>query len=186
MDDRQIIELYWQRNEQAITETQQKYGGYCYAIAYRILQNREDAEESVNDTYLGAWQSMPPHRPNPLSAFLAKITRNLSLKKWREKSAQKRGGGEVAMTLEELKDCIPAPNTVEQEVELLELAAIIDDFLRTLSKEERALFLCRYWYFDSVKEISVQFGYSESKVKMKLLRTRAKLLQRLQREEITL
>ncbi len=186
MDDQKIVELYWRREERAITETKQKYGGYCYAIAYRILQNREDAEESVNDTYLGAWQSIPPHRPNLLSTFLGKITRNLSLKKWRTKNAAKRGGGEVALTLEELKDCVPAPRTVEEEVEVRALAAIIDDFLRGLPEEERDIFLCRYWYFDSVKEISGQFACSESKVKMKLLRTRKKLLERLEREEVAL
>ena len=185
MDDRQIVELYWRREERAITETKQKYGRYCYAIAYRILQNREDAEESVNDTYLGAWKSIPPHRPHLLSVFLGKITRNLSLKRWRNKTAAKRGSGEVALTLEELKDCVPAPRTVEEEVEVRALAAIIDDFLRGLPEEERNIFLCRYWYFDSVKEIGSQFGCSESKVKMKLLRTRAKLLERLEREEVT-
>ena len=186
MDDHQIIELYWKREERAINETHQKYGGYCYAIAYRILQNREDAEESMNDTYFGAWKSMPPHRPQFLATFLGKITRNLSLKKWRTRTAEKRGGGEVEQTLEELKDCIPAPKTVEEEIEVRVLAEIIDNFLRQCSAEEREVFLCRYWYFDSISEISEQFGFSESKVKMLLLRTRKKLLKRLEREEVAL
>lgn len=186
MDDRQIVELYWNREEQAIKETQMKYGSYCYSIAHHILQNREDAEESVNDTYLGAWKSMPPHRPQYLSAFLGKITRNLSLKKWRERHAAKRGGGEVALTLEELKDCIPAPKTVEDEIEARALAEIIDSFLRDCPAEERQIFLCRYWFFDSVKEIAGEFGCSESKVKMRLLRTREKLRERLEQEGVAL
>ncbi|MBQ8600389.1 MAG: sigma-70 family RNA polymerase sigma factor [Clostridia bacterium] len=186
MEDRQIVELYWSRQEQAIKETQIKYGNYCYSIAHHILQNREDAEESVNDTYLGAWKSMPPHRPQILSSFLGKITRNLSLKKWRDRNAAKRGGGEVPLTLEELKDCVPAFKTVEEEIEVQALAELIDTFLRECAAEERKLFLCRYWYFDSIREIARQFGYSESKVKMQLLRTRAKLRKRLEQEGVTL
>lgn len=186
MDDRQIVELYWSREEQAIRETKEKYGNYCYSIAHHILQNREDAEECVNDTYLGAWRSMPPHRPRYLSTFLGRITRNLSLKKWRERHAAKRGGGEAALTLEELKDCIPAPKTVEEEIETKALAEIIDSFLRDCPAEERQIFLCRYWFFDSVKEIAKEFGYSESKVKMQLLRTRQKLRERLEQEGVAL
>ncbi len=186
MDDRQIVALYWQRNQQAIEETDRRYGRYCYAIAYRILQNREDTEESVNDTYLAAWQSIPPHRPGILSAFLGRITRNLSLKKYREKTAAKRGAGEVALSLTELSECVPAAKTVEQEVELRELADSIDRFLRTLPPSESDVFVCRYWYFDSVKEIAGRFGFTESKVKMQLLRTRRKLLVWLEQEEVSL
>jgi len=180
MDDRQIVELYWARDSRAIDETSRKYGGYCYAIAYRILQSHEDTEEAVNDTYLGAWQSMPPHRPAILSTFLGKIARNLSLKKWRASHTAKRGGGEVALTLEELGECVPSSYNVEQTVETRELAREIDAFLRSLPPTECDLFLRRYWYFDSVKEIATRFGFTESKVKMQLLRTRQKLLAQLE------
>ncbi len=186
MDDRSIVELYWDRKEQAIKETQRKYGSYCYSIAYQILHNREDADESVNDTYLGAWNSMPPHRPGHLGTFLGKITRNLSLKKWRSKTAAKRGGGLVELTLEELGDCIPSARNVEEEIEVRELAKVIDAFLRQLPEEDRHLFLCRYWYFESVKDLSRRFGFGESKVKMRLLRTRQKLADYLEQEGISL
>ncbi len=108
MEDDHIIDLYWARSEDAITETSEKYGKYCYAIAYHILSNAEDAEESVNDTYLGAWRNMPPHRPSILSAFLGKITRRISIDKWRGRTADKRGGGEIVLALDELADCVPS------------------------------------------------------------------------------
>ncbi len=184
MEDHQIIDLYWQRDETAIAETERKYGRYCYAIAFGILQSNEDAEESVNDTYIGAWNAMPPHRPENLPTFLGKITRHLSLKTWRERTAIKRGGGEVPLALEELEGCIPAGQSVDEHLEAAELAAVLDDFLGALPVEERRVFLCRYWYFDSIHDISVRFGFGQSKVKMMLKRTREKLLVRLNKEEI--
>ncbi len=186
MDDKEIVELYWDRDEKAIEETQKKYGHYCYSIAFNILDNQEDAEESVNDTYMSAWSTMPPQKPNIFSAFIGRITRNISFKKWKSRTAIKRGGGQVNLLLDELGECIPAKNSVDSELETKELAAIIDSFLRGLPKEEQSIFLCRYWYFDSIADICRQFGYGESKVKMKLLRTRKKLLEKLEKEGVCL
>ena len=115
MEDKEIVSLYWKRDERAVSETSEKYGAYCYAIAYNILSSPEDAEESVNDTWVGAWESMPPHKPDALSAFLGKITRRISLKRWRNRRAAKRGGGVVELALEELKESIPAGQAVEDE-----------------------------------------------------------------------
>lgn len=184
MEDKQIVALYWQRSERAIEETAEKYGKYCHTIAYNILLNHEDAEESVNDTYMGAWKSIPPNRPDILSAFLGKITRNISLNRWRHKSAEKRGGGQVMVALDELLECIPAGEKPEEQIEAMELAKIIDSFLAGLKAEERRVFVCRYWYLDPIAEICKQFGYGESKVKSMLLRTRGKLLKYLEKEGI--
>jgi len=184
MEDSRIIELYWSRSESAITETASKYGKYCYAIACNILGNEQDAQESVNDTYLGAWNSMPPHRPSVLSAFLGKITRRISIKKWQEKHAGKRGGGETALALDELADCIPSGQSVENEIELAELSKIIDDFVTALPITEMRVFICRYWYLDPIPAICRQFGFSKSKVKSMLHRTRRKLLLHLKKEGV--
>ena len=184
MEDSSIIELYWTRSEHAITETASKYGKYCYAIAYNILTNAEDTEESVNDTYFGAWNSMPPHRPSILSTFLGKITRRISLKKYRDKSRDKRGGGEVALAVDELEECVPANTTVEDEIITKELAQTLNQFVTTLPDTERAVFLCRYWYLDSIYQISREFDFSSSKVKSMLHRTRAHLLCYLRQEGV--
>ena len=186
MDDNSIIDMYWARNEKAIDATKDKYGHYCYSIAYGILENFEDAEECVNDTYLGAWNSIPPNKPQMLSTFLGKLTRNISLNRWRKKHRIKRGGGEVQLTLDELQECLPSGNTVEKEIEAKELAVIISGFLRELEVEERRIFLRRYWYFDSIDEICKSFGFGKSKVKMKLMRTRNKLLVKLKEEGVYL
>ena len=182
MEDAQIVDLYWTRSEYAITETAVKYGNYCYAIAYRILANSEDADESVNDTFLNAWNAMPPHRPSILSTFLGKITRRLSIDKWRRGSAEKRGSGELPLALEELNDCVPARESVEQAIECKELASAINRFLAALPETERDLFICRYWFLASIREISKQFHMSESSVKTTLFRIRSKLLTYLQKE----
>lgn len=182
MDDRKIIELYWQRDESAVGETQKKYGCYCYSIAYRILQNREDASECENDTYLAAWNTIPPQLPDVLPAYLGVLTRNISVSRWRKRKAVKRLGSEIAMSLEELDCCIPDDKTVSDSVETNDLAAVISVFLREPSDVERGVFLCRYWHFASVKEISQKWGFSQSKVKMMLLRTREKLLRYLDEE----
>lgn len=184
MDDKDIVDLYWKRDEKAISETAEKYGRYCYSIAYNILFDTEDAEESVNDTYLNAWNSMPPHHPVVLSTFLGKITRFISLKKWRYKRTQKRGGGNIDLAYEELSECIPAKSTVESELEKAEVAKIIDSFLDTLSVCEQNVFVCRYWYFDSISSIADQFGFSESKIKSMLHRTRKKLKTILSKEGV--
>ncbi len=184
MEDSQIVALYWQRDEAAISETERKYGRFCFSIANNILHNREDAEECVSDTYLGAWNAMPPHCPAILSTFLGKITRRLSLKKWRNSSADKRGGGTAALSIDELEECIPSGRSIDESLETAELTEIINRFLQTLPTEERRVFLRRYWYFDPISDISARFGFGESKVKMMLKRTRDKLLVRLQKEGI--
>ena len=161
MEDGEIVALYWQRSEQAIAETQRKYGGYCYSIAKNILWSAEDSEETVSDTYIGAWNAMPPSRPEQLRTFLGKITRRLALKKLRTQTAEKRGGGETQLVLDELEGCVPAGADVEMQVELRELVRRIDAFLQTLSREERRVFPCRYWYFDSITEIAYRNGFND-------------------------
>ena len=175
MEDNRIVDLYWARSEDAITETSEKYGKYCYAIAYNILSNTEDADESVNDTYLDAWHTMPPHRPSVLSAFLGKLTRRISIDKWRGRTAEKRGGGEIVLALDELAECVPSGHNVEHEAEAAALEKVIDDFVMSLPLTERRVFICRYWYLDPISAIAEQFGFSQSKVKMILHRQRQKL-----------
>ena len=184
MEDKLIVELYWQRDESAISESERKYGRYCFSIANGILRNDEDSEECVNDTFLGAWNAMPPHKPEILATFLGKITRRLSLKKWRGKTADKRGGGNTQLSLDELEDSIPSGQSIDEKIETTELTEILNDFLKTLSKDERRVFVRRYWFFDSISEISSKYGFGESKVKMMLKRTRDKLLLRLQKEDV--
>ena len=182
MEDAQIVDLYWARSENAVSETATKYGKYCYAIAFHILSDEQDADESVNDTWLDAWNTMPPHRPSILSTFWGKITRRLSIDRWRERTAEKRGGGEIALALDELVDCVPSENSVEREIEAEELGSIINRFILQMPSQERRIFICRYWYLDSIKSIAQQFDISESKVKMILHRQRNKLKQHLAKE----
>lgn len=182
MEDPKIVDLYWQRDERAISETAVKYGPYLRSISYGILQNTEDAEECVSDTYRDAWDSMPPHRPAILSTFLGKITRRISIDLWRKRSAYKRGGGEIVLALDELEECVSGSESLEDEAMRQELRAKLNAFLKGLPKTERQVFLCRYWYLNSVSEIAAQFGYSESKVKSMLHRTRKKLRAELQKE----
>ena len=184
MEDLQIVELYLARDEQAITETDIKYGNYCFAIAHRILDSRPDAEETVNDTYMGAWRSIPPHRPAKLNTYLGKITRRLALGKWKMYHSQKRGGGETALALEELEECIPSKDNPEQVMEQKELTRSLNLFLRSLPETEQRIFVCRYWYLMPVKTVAHQFGFSESKVKSMLSRTRMKLKNHLQKEGV--
>ena len=184
MDDHRIVELYWERSEQAIKETASKYADYCYATAYNILGNREDSEESVNDTYLDAWNSMPPHRPTILSTFLGKITRRISIDKLRARNAEKRGGSNLTLALEELEECLSARDDLQKELDAQILAEALNSFLEELSEIERRVFLCRYWYVDSLEVIAKQFGFSPSKVKSMLHRTREKLRKYLEKEEL--
>ena len=186
MDEKEIIELYWVRSELAIEETARKYGRFCHSIAYNILLNREDSEECVNDTYLHAWNAIPPRRPDKLSAFVGKITRNLALKKYEKNTAVKRGGGQVPLALEELAECIPSPDSVERQMNDQILAEVLNRFLAGLSSETRRIFLRRYWKLDTVNEIAQELGISESKVKMSLIRTRGKLRSFLEQEGIGL
>ena len=175
MEDGEIVALYWQRSEQAIAETQRKYGGYCYSIAKNILWSAEDSEETVSDTYIGAWNAMPPQRPSILSSFLGRITRNLSYDRCRRQNAEKRGGGSLPLALDELSECVPAPGRVEQALEARELAEAIDRFLRTLPERECSIFLRRYWYVDSVQDIAARYALRENTAKSILFRTREKL-----------
>lgn len=184
MEDSRIIALYFERNERAIKETERKYGRYCFSVASNILCNNEDAEECVSDTYLGAWNAIPPTKPTNFPAFLARIVRSLSLKKLRARLAEKRGGGEAVIALDELSDCIP-DNESRSDGDGEELRHVINSFISSLRDNERRVFMCRYFYFDSIKDIAWQFGYSESKIKMMLYRTREKLRARLSEEGIT-
>lgn len=181
MDDNKIIELYFARDNSAIKETKNKYGKLLYSVSYNILKTREDAEECENDTYMSAWECIPPTKPQVLSAFLSRITRNLSFKKLKLQSAQKRGGGDTALPLDDLVGVIPdRKNSITQ----LELTEILNAFLRSLPARERQVFICHYWYCDTIKDISRQFGFTQSKVKMMLSRTRKKLLDHLEKEEV--
>ena len=182
MDDTAIIDLYWERSGDAISETAKKYGNFCYSIAYNVLNCREDAEESVNDTYMAAWEQMPPQRPAVLSAFLAKITRNLAISRWRRSTAAKRGGGEIVLALEELNGCAAEGQNVESIYLYKETIGVFRDFLKMLSKTERSVFLRRYWFLDPIADIARDFGFSQSKVKSMLMRTRNKLRMRLETE----
>ena len=175
MDDSKIVQLYWDRDEQAIPATSDKYGTYCISIAQNILGNQEDAEECVNDTYMSAWNSMPPHRPKILSVFLGKITRNLSLNRYKQNTAGKRGGREVPVVLDEIAELVSDTGSVEQEVDRKELVKAIDAFLDRLPTDKRSIFICRYWYFDSVSKIAARFGMTENHVSVTLNRLRVKL-----------
>ncbi|MGM9588931.1 MAG: RNA polymerase sigma factor [Faecousia sp.] len=182
MEDAKIIDLFWARNEDAIRETHTAYGRKLYVLANRILNNREDAEESVNDTYMKTWEIIPPQRPNYFYAFLASICRHLSFHKVDWKLAAKRNAEIVTLT-EEMELCIPDTSR-ERELEAKELGRVLDAFLESLPKETRLIFLRRYWHVDTIAEIAARYGITESKVKMQLSRTRAKLCTYLEQEGI--
>lgn len=184
MDDKHIVELYWERNEQAISETAQKYGNYLNSISFNIVSNAEDACECVNDTYHRAWTSMPPHRPTFLSTYLGKIVRRVSIDCVRKKHAKKRGGNEVSLVLEELNECIPSDCNVEREIERKELLDLIHKLLEDLPALDRRIFLCRYWYVDSIDNIAKQYGMSKNKVRSMLYRTRNTLKNMLERSDV--
>ena len=175
MEDDKIIMLYWNRDERAIHYTDVKYGTYCNAIAYRNLGNHEDADESVSDTYLHTWNTIPPTRPSKLSLFLGKITRNIAIDLRRKNGAKKRGSGEYDLALEELEYCLSGDSDPEEAMMQSELRAFIDDFLASLPVAQRRVFIRRYWHFCSVQEIAEQYGYSLSKTKSILFRTRNSL-----------
>lgn len=175
MNDIEIVNLYWQRSEQAITETENKYGRYCKIIAYNILENSEDSEECVNDTWMSAWNAMPDKRPERLSPFLARITRNFALTKIVRRAAKKRGGGEAELALEELDECLSSGYDLEKEIEDRELSSAIDNFVGKLPKEEQLVFVSRYWFVATEREIAEKLGMSRSGVAAMLKRTRSKL-----------
>ena len=182
MEDSAIVDLYFLRSEAAIVETDRKYGKYCFTIAQNILANREDSEESVSDTYLAAWKSIPPRRPGVLATYLGKITRRIAIDRWRAKCASKRGGGEVIFALEELEDCIPDRCSLEETVARKELSCCINRFLDGLPQQERNVFLLRYWYLHPVADIAERFGWTQSKVTSMLHRLRGKLHKQLAKE----
>jgi len=186
MKDQEIVDLYWERKESAISATAEKYGAYCHSISYNILHNHEDAEECVNDTYLRAWRSMPPRRPERLSAYMGKITRNLSLNQFKQYTAEKRGLGQTEAVLSELEDCIPADTGVEQALDERVLIGAISQFLRGQPQQKRSLFVRRYWYLCPIREIAESCGMSESKVTSLLFRMRNQLKAHLEKEGITL
>ncbi len=183
MRDKEIVELFWSRSESAIERAGEKYGRYLLTVAGRILPDEREAEEAVNDAYLGAWNAIPPHRPEDLRTFLAKIARREALKVWRRGRAEKRGGGETRAALEELSECIPSNVSPEAEVEAGELARAVSSFLRGLSETERAVFVRRYWYLEPIDDVARRFGFTKSKVKSMLMRTRRRLRDYLVREE---
>jgi len=186
MKDNEIIELYWNRDEAAIIATADTYGKYCYSIAYNILCNNEDAEECVNDTWLNAWKAIPPQRPNRLSTYLGKITRNLSLNRYKLMTAQKRGKGQVELALSELEGCVPAQRDMEQTTDEMVLVNAIETFLRAQPRTERNIFIGRYWYLYPIRELARAYRMSESKVASLLYRMRIKLKMHLEKEGIAL
>jgi len=173
MEDDKIIQLFWQRDEQAIRLAQQRHGPYCLSIARRILRDRQDAEECVNDTFLHAWNSIPPQRPRVLSAFLGRLTRNLSLNRLRHNNAKKRSA--ATQVLDELRTIVSGEESVEQALQHRELVAAINDFLADQPPQKRMIFVCRYWYFDSVSDIARRCGMSPNRVSVTLSRMRAAL-----------
>ena len=175
MEDDQIVALYWQKNADAIAETNGKYGAYCFAIADNILRSKEDAEECVNDTWLHAWNAMPPQRPRRLKLFLAKITRNLSFNRFHAGTAQKRGGGEMELVLDELAECIAAESDVESAYEAKELGQSVNRFIRTLPERHGNVFVRRYFFTESAAVIAKRYGLTENNVMVILSRTRKKL-----------
>lgn len=182
MEDSKIVGLYWQRDEAAIAQTEKKYGRYLTTVAYNILSDLEDSRESVNDTYLHAWNSMPPQKPDILSTYLSKITRRVSIDRFRRKTAQKRGGGEYIQSLSELSGSVSAGDTMEQRISQMVLTHAIEGFLRTLPRESRNVFIARYYFMDSVRRIASYCGMTEAKVKTLLFRTRQSLVEYLQKE----
>lgn len=182
MEDAQIVSLYWDRDESAIRETETKYGRYLTKIACNILNDVEDGRESVNDTYLAAWDSMPPHRPGILSAYLAKLTRRISIDRFRYRTRDKRMGSEYALSLEELGDCVCGGDTTQEAVNEKLLADAIGIYLRLLPEDARTAFVGRYYFLDPLKEVAAYCGMSESKAKSLLYRTRVGLKEYLRKE----
>lgn len=177
MEDLKIIELYEQRSENAIEETRIKYGAYLKTIAYNILHNQEDSEECLQDSYMKTWNAIPPAKPNSLKSFIGRIARNTALDKYNKENAGKRGGGELDLVYEELSECLAAGTveTPESEFELKELTALINDMLSDFSEDARNIFVLRYWYMYSDREIASRLGFTENKVRTSLSRTRAVL-----------
>ncbi|MBQ7799897.1 MAG: sigma-70 family RNA polymerase sigma factor [Oscillospiraceae bacterium] len=184
MDDVRIVEMLWKRDDGALSALKARHERLILSVAQNLLKNREDSEECLNDTLFAAWNAIPPAKPENLGTFVCKIARNLSLKKWRERTAKKRGGGSVYLLISELDDCISDGKTVDEAIDQKALAETVDSFLRTLDADERDLFILRYFYFYSVASLAEKFGFSKSKVKTQLYRTRQKLSIRLEMEGV--
>ncbi|MBQ8337916.1 MAG: sigma-70 family RNA polymerase sigma factor [Oscillospiraceae bacterium] len=184
MDDVRIVEMLWKRDDGALSALKARHERLILSVAQNLLKNREDSEECLNDTLFAAWNAIPPAKPENLGTFVCKIARNLSLKKWRERTAKKRGGGSVYLLISELDDCISDGKTVDEAIDQKALAETVDSFLRTLDADERDLFILRYFYFYSVASLAEKFGFSKSKVKTQLYRTRQKLSIRLEKEGV--
>lgn len=182
MSDKEIVDLYWARSEDAIFETSQKYGKLCHSIALNILRNNEDAQECVNDTYFNAWNAMPNNRPNKLMAFLAKITRNLALNKYKYKSTQARGSGSTSLALDELSECVSDELTTDTVIEKIVFGELMDRFLAELSEENKNIFILRYWFLYSTSEIAKLNHIKDNKVRTALHRMRVRLKDILERE----
>ena len=182
MEDAAIVDLYWQRSDQAISETDHKYGRYCHAIAYNFVKNKEDAEECVNDTWFRAWNSMPDKRPSVLSTFLGAITRHLAISVYRGKTSQKRGSGEMPLALDELSECVPTGADLEQEYEIKEFEEAVGMFVESLPEAEQKVFVARYWYLAPVSEIAEKMHFTQGKTKSMLFRIRNKLREYLREE----
>lgn len=185
MEDSQIMDLYWKRNERAIAETSCKYGALCGSIAMNLLSDREDAEECVNDTWIEAWNRIPPQRPENLRAWLCRIVRNISINRWRKNHARKRYHG-LDQMLDELEDCIPSPRNVEQEIEDAELGRCISSWLFSLPREDRVLFVLRYWHGRALNELADKWSIPAPRLTKKMYRLRLSLKAALEREEIYL
>lgn len=186
LKDEEILDLYWNRTESAITESQKSYGKYCYSIAFNILHDQMDSEECLNDTWMRAWNTIPPSRPSRLSLFLGTITRNLAFDVWKSKSAAKRGGGQTGEVLEELEECIPAKQTTEEVVEMHELQKTINTFLRGIAEKDCNVFIRRYYYAESLDQIAEKYGMKLATVKTSLFRTRTKLKEYLIKEGVNI
>ena len=182
LDDLDIIELFNKRDEKAILEAERKYKSYCQTISNNILQDRESVEECLNDTWLNAWNSIPPNVPDNLRMYLAKITRNLSFNRYKSALAEKRGGGKIPAVLDELEECMASPADVESDLIMKELGESINQFVHTLSERDCSLFVRRYFYAESIREISVNYGITENNVVVSLSRTRKKLKKHLKKE----
>lgn len=185
MDDSKIIELFYERSEQAIVELSKKYGSLCIKVANNILNNRLDSEECVNDAYLGAWNTIPPQKPDPLLSYLCRIVRNLAVKKYHSNTAAKRNST-YDVSLDELENCFPVSDSTENKVDTRETARIIDRFLETLDKEDRIMFVRRYWFADSITDLAELFHTSNHNISVRLFRIREKLKKHLIREGVSL
>lgn len=183
MDDAKIIELFFQRDQQAIRELDAKYGKACHSLSFNIVNNRQDAEECVNDAYLGAWNAIPPAKPDPLLTYLCKMVRNISLNAYYKREAAKRSS-RYTVAMEEIEACIAAPDMVEAEIEARELARIIEGFLDMLTPEDRVIFLRRYWFADRCRDIAERVGLTDKNISVRLARIRKKLRKYLIEREV--